>query len=156
MSYLKSDKLEVLRDQLAVAPFLERDGKWYFREVDIAAETGDSFDRIKLFFKTHPRLYYFLIDFISPVYCDWRSLNSFLNSMEGMVLNIGSGNSPILMDAVWNAGNWRGQFLWSLDRGSFPKTEGSLRRCISERFLLCKNRKWKIHHEYALFWSKKA
>lgn len=58
------------------------------------AETGDSFDRIKLFFKRHPRLYYFLIEFISPVYCDWRPFNSFLDSVEGVVLNIGSGNSP--------------------------------------------------------------
>jgi len=66
------------------------------------------------------------------------------------------GGIFILMDAVWNPGNWRGKILWSLDRGSFPKTEESLRRCISDHFSICKKRKWKIHHEYALFWSKKA
>jgi SAM-dependent methyltransferase len=79
---------------MKVAPLDGRDGKWYFHDVDIAAETGDSFDRIKLFFKRYPQFYYFLIEFISPVYCDWRPLNSFLNSVEGVVLNIGSGNSP--------------------------------------------------------------
>lgn len=62
--------------------------------MDISAETVDSFDRCKLFFKKYPRVYYFLIKVISPVYGDTRALDRFLDSVEGVVLNIGSGNSP--------------------------------------------------------------
>ncbi len=83
-----------LRRCLASNPLREVGGKWYFRKVDVAAETGDSFDRIKLFFKRYPRFYYFLIEFISPVCSDQRPLRRFLDSVEGVVLNIGSGNSP--------------------------------------------------------------
>lgn len=78
---------------LAIQPTREALGKWYFREVDVAAETTDSFDRIKLVFKKYAGLYYFLIRTFSPVYSDRRSLRRFLESAEGLVLNIGSGNS---------------------------------------------------------------
>ena len=40
------NRLESLRDHLALKPVQEVGGKWYFREVDVAAETGDLFDRI--------------------------------------------------------------------------------------------------------------
>jgi SAM-dependent methyltransferase len=83
-----------LRKSVACEPIFEADSKWYFRKVDLSGETTDSFDRIKLFFKKYPRVYYFLIEFISPVYGDKRPLNRFLDSVEGVVLNIGSGNSP--------------------------------------------------------------
>lgn len=86
--------MDSLRERLAIELLREVGGKWYFREVDVAGETTDSFDRIKLFFKRYPQFYYFLIEFISPVYGDMRPLNWFLDSVEGVVLNIGSGNSP--------------------------------------------------------------
>ena len=86
--------LNGMRSSLRVSPLHEKLGKWYFREVDVVGETTDSFDRIKLFFKKYPRFYYFLIEFLSPVYGDWRPFNCFLDSAAGMVLNLGSGNSP--------------------------------------------------------------
>ncbi len=42
--------LETLGDRLAESPLQEIGGKWYFREVDVAGETADSFE----FFKSHP------------------------------------------------------------------------------------------------------
>ena len=56
-----------LRNALSRQPIVDNNGKWYFRKVDISAETVDSFDRCKLFFKKYPRVYYFLIKVISPV-----------------------------------------------------------------------------------------
>ena len=86
--------IDSLRERLATDPLREVGGKLYFREVDVAGETTDSFDRIKLFFKKFPRFYYFLIHVFSPVCSDQRPLKRFLASAEGLVLNIGSGNSP--------------------------------------------------------------
>jgi len=76
-----------------ILPLKKSNSKFYFREVDVKNDTRDSFDRIKLFFKRFPKFYYFLIEFISPVCSDQRPLRRFLASAEGMVLNIGSGNS---------------------------------------------------------------
>jgi SAM-dependent methyltransferase len=97
----KISDLGSLHDRLATNPLREVGGKWYFRDVDVAGETTDSFDRIKLFFKRYPRFYYCLIEFISPVFGDMRPLKSFVDSAEGLVLNIGSGNS-IRRDGVLN------------------------------------------------------
>jgi len=86
--------IDSLRERLAIEPLREVGGKWYFRAVDVAGETTDSFDRLKLVFKKFPRFYYFLIHVVSPVCSDRRPLKRFLESAEGVVLNIGSGNSP--------------------------------------------------------------
>ena len=75
-------------------------GKWFFREVDVAGETTDSFDRLKLLFKMFPRFYYFLIHVVSPVCSDRRPLKRFLESAEGLVLNIGSGIFARKMEVV--------------------------------------------------------
>lgn len=93
--------MQMLRELLFTDPIREIGGKWYFREVDVAGETTDSFDRIKLVFKKHARLYYFLMQTFSPVCSDRRPLKRFLASAEGLVLNIGSGNSPC-QDGVVN------------------------------------------------------
>ena len=85
--------LETLCERLANEPLRVVGGKLYFREVDVAGETTDSFDRLKLVFKKFPRFYYFLIHVVSPVCSDRRPLKRFLASAEGLVLNIGSGNS---------------------------------------------------------------
>jgi hypothetical protein len=42
-----------LRNALSRQPIIDNNGKWYFRKVDISAETVDSFDRCKLFFKKY-------------------------------------------------------------------------------------------------------
>lgn len=86
--------IDSLRERLATDPLREVNGKWYFREVDMEGETVESFDRLKLVFKRFPRFYYFLIHVVSPVCSDRRPLKRFLGYSEGLVLNIGSGNSP--------------------------------------------------------------
>lgn len=93
MNHCPSKNLDALRDQLAISPLREANSKLYFREVDVAGETTDSFDRLKLVFKKFPRFYYFLIHVVSPVCSDQRPLKRFLASVDGLVLNIGSGNS---------------------------------------------------------------
>jgi SAM-dependent methyltransferase len=90
---IENTSFESLRGRLATKPLREVGGKWYFREVDVAGETTDSFDRLKMNFKKFPRIYYFLIHVVSPVCSDRRPLKRFLDSSEGLVLNIGSGNS---------------------------------------------------------------
>jgi SAM-dependent methyltransferase len=94
MKESNKDRAALIKSCLNESPLLERDGKLYFREVDVESETTDSFDRIKLFFKRYAGLYYILMRTFSPVYSDRRPLNRFLDSAEGLVLNIGSGNSP--------------------------------------------------------------
>ena len=84
----------LIKSTLAFAPLKEKLDKLYFYECNPKEQTTDSFDRIKLFFKKYPNFYYFLIKYISPVYSNQRSLSDFLETVDGIVLNIGSGNSP--------------------------------------------------------------
>jgi SAM-dependent methyltransferase len=79
---------------LSQEPILIKNGKQYFRQVDKENEITDSLDQLKLTFKKFPRIYYFLIHVTSPVCSDQRPLNRFLSSVNGLVVNIGSGNSP--------------------------------------------------------------
>ncbi len=92
--------LDKIRYSLNISPINEKNGRWYFREVDKSAETHDSFDQIKLFFKKSPRLYYFLISVISPVKGNMAPLRKFLGAVKGIVLNIGSGNEPKRMGVI--------------------------------------------------------
>jgi SAM-dependent methyltransferase len=61
----------------------------------------------------------------------------------------------MLLDAVWNPTNIRGRFLWSVDRGSFPKTASALEDHLTGHFGIDRRRMWKVHHEYALYWCRK-
>jgi SAM-dependent methyltransferase len=65
------------------------------------------------------------------------------------------GGKFMLMDAVWNPLNLRSRVLWSLDRGSYPKTRKSLEGQLAEFFSIQSTRVWKAHHEYTLFWCLK-
>jgi SAM-dependent methyltransferase len=96
----KSNRLEIIRSWLNQKPLNEKSGKWYFRYVDNKTETTDSFDRIKLLFKNYPRFYYLLIEIISPVYSDRRSLKKFITLAEKPILNLGSGNQPKLANTI--------------------------------------------------------
>lgn len=64
--------------------------------------------------------------------------------------------SLVLMDAIWNPANFRGRFLWLLDRGSYPKKEETLYSHLARHFTVERKRSWKVHHEYVLFWCKKS
>ena len=66
------------------------------------------------------------------------------------------GGTFILADAVWRLENTRGKFLWSVDRGSCPKTEEGLRRAIERYFIIDHFHDWKAHHNYALFRCRKS
>ena len=65
------------------------------------------------------------------------------------------GGEFMLMDAVWNSKNLRGRFLWSLDRGSYPKSRETLINHLEEYFSIKSTKNWKVHHEYSLFWCQK-
>jgi ubiquinone/menaquinone biosynthesis C-methylase UbiE len=56
----------------------------------------------------------------------------------------------LFVDAVWQPANLRGRFLWSLDRGSFPKTASDLKTMVAKHFFLEHEESWKVHHEYLL------
>ena len=94
MKYNKISKDQYVQNILKNIPTKKKDNRLYFRECNKDEETLDSFDRVKLLFKKYPKLYYFLVNYISPVYSNERSLKKFLNSVDGIILNIGSGNSP--------------------------------------------------------------
>jgi ubiquinone/menaquinone biosynthesis C-methylase UbiE len=65
------------------------------------------------------------------------------------------GGNFMLMDAVWNPANLRGRFLWSVDRGSFPKAASALESHLEDHLRIDRRRIWKVHHEYALYWCRK-
>jgi SAM-dependent methyltransferase len=94
MSPVGNNLLENLRPALQKPPLREAGGRWYFRQVDREEEVTDSFDRIKLGLKKFPRLYYFLIRVVSPVFGSFRSFDDFYADAHGIILNIGSGNEP--------------------------------------------------------------
>jgi ubiquinone/menaquinone biosynthesis C-methylase UbiE len=56
----------------------------------------------------------------------------------------------ILFDAVLNPQRLAGRMLWSLDRGSYPRTEEDLRKKLESRFKIIHWEKFAIYHEYIL------
>jgi len=56
----------------------------------------------------------------------------------------------VFVDAVWQPAYFRGRFLWSVDRGSCPKTASDLRAVASKHFVLEHEESWSVHHEYLL------
>ncbi|NBX83819.1 class I SAM-dependent methyltransferase [bacterium] len=87
-------ELERLKVALSVQPTSSAKEKWYFCEPDNLSAVADPLDRLKLFFKRHPRFYYFLVHVVSPVWINSRVRKKFLKNSTGVVLNIGSGNEP--------------------------------------------------------------
>ena len=62
----------------------------------------------------------------------------------------------LFLDALLNPENVAGNFLWALDRGSFPRALNDLRRHLEKGFIITRDKTWKALHEYALlFCSKK-
>ena len=60
------------------------------------------------------------------------------------------GGYIILVDAVLNKRRLAGRILWSLDRGSYPRSEGVLQREFAKRFEITRWEKFAIYHEYVL------
>jgi ubiquinone/menaquinone biosynthesis C-methylase UbiE len=58
------------------------------------------------------------------------------------------GGYMILLDAVLNQARFAGRVLWSLDRGSYPRSEHELQRKLSDRFKIIHWEKFAIYHEY--------
>jgi len=87
-------ELERLKVALSVQPTSAAKEKWYFCEPDNLSAVVDPLDRLKLFFKRHPRFYYFLMHVVSPVWINPFVRQNFLKNSTGVVLNIGSGNEP--------------------------------------------------------------
>ena len=54
----------------------------------------------------------------------------------------------ILIDPILNRQRLLGQMLWSLDRGSYPRTEEDLRKKLESRFKVNHWEKFVIYHEY--------
>lgn len=73
-------------------PIKKLNDKFYFIETNKYEMTHDSFDKIKLIFKKFPRIYYFLIEVISPVYSSKKPFKKFMELSGGILLNLGSGN----------------------------------------------------------------
>lgn len=91
---------ESIRPLLDKPPIAEYSGKWYFRSVDRSKETNDSFDRIKLFFKRYPNLYYFLMIVVSPVQGNYKIVKRFISESNGVIVNIGSGNQTLKQGVI--------------------------------------------------------
>jgi SAM-dependent methyltransferase len=83
-----------LQDTFITEPLKVDDGKIFFIQED-AQSSYESFDNIKTFFKQFDSFYYFLIYFISPVYYSLRKINKYLNSINGVKINLGSGNQKL-------------------------------------------------------------
>jgi ubiquinone/menaquinone biosynthesis C-methylase UbiE len=54
----------------------------------------------------------------------------------------------LLLDAIWNTTRIAGRVLWSLDRGSYPRTEEDLRSRMASKFEIEHWEKFAIYHEY--------
>jgi len=83
------------------APINKDLNKLYFRECDRNGETSDSFDRIKLFYKNHPKFYYFLIKYISPVYSS-QNLTQTLETIRKENRNSSVLWVPKTITTAWN------------------------------------------------------
>jgi len=60
------------------------------------------------------------------------------------------GGVLLFVDAVWQPENWRGRFLWSVDRGSSPKAGSDIRRIIADHLEVEHSQEWRVHHGYLL------
>ncbi len=85
---------EIFKDE-----FVYENGKYYFIKAEESLITDD-LDKIKYSFKKYPILYQFLIDIISPVYTNKDSLRKFLNSQNGLIVNLGSGNTVLFENII--------------------------------------------------------
>jgi SAM-dependent methyltransferase len=73
-----------------------KNGKFIFKHIELSNIEND-LDKLKNKVKKYQKIYYFLIDIISPVYLS-KDVEQFINRYIGkknIILNVGSGNSRI-------------------------------------------------------------
>ena len=63
--------------------------------------------------------------------------------------------SFIFMDAFWLPESIISKFLWSIDRGSYPKNKKMLLSTIETKFKIIKQKEIRIYHSYLLCLGKK-
>jgi SAM-dependent methyltransferase len=56
----------------------------------------------------------------------------------------------VFVDAVWDPARWRGRLLWRYDRGSFPRSEATLREAVSAQFAIARWDAFAMHHRYVM------
>ena len=60
------------------------------------------------------------------------------------------GGHLLLLDAVLDKDRLAGRVLWSLDRGSYPRSEDHLRKMFVGKFRVATWEKFAIFHQYVL------
>ncbi len=56
----------------------------------------------------------------------------------------------LFLDATWQPRRWPGRLLWAYDRGSFPRTEETLRHLINRDLSVLHWQRFAVFHEYML------
>lgn len=79
-------------------------------------------------------------------------LKCVLNEISRVLRN---GGKLLFYDAIWNPRNIEGRLLWLLDRGSFPRPKSELEDLLKKKFIIHKERSFKVLHEYIISWCVK-
>jgi len=60
------------------------------------------------------------------------------------------------MDAFWLPQSIKSRLMWSLDRGSYPKSKETLLSSIERKFKIIEQKELQIHHSYLSCLGQKA
>ena len=74
-----------------------------------------------------------------------EAVNGFL---EGCVKALRPGGALFIADPVWAPRRIAGRMLWSVDRGSHPRTPDTLRDLVSAHISITNERSTSVYHEY--------
>lgn len=82
--------------------YVLEDNKYIFNKLEFS-DIEDSLDKLKSLIKKYPKIYYFMINLVSPIYENKRVKEFLLknHSSDKIAINIGSGNS-VISDDVYN------------------------------------------------------
>jgi len=62
----------------------------------------------------------------------------------------------VFMDAFWLPQSIKSRLMWSLDRGSYPKSKETLLSSIERKFKIIEQKELQIHHSYLSCLGQKA
>ena len=79
-------------------------------------------------------------------------LKSALNEISRVLRK---GGQLLFKDAIWNPRNIEGRLLWFFDRGGFPRPKSELEGLLKKKFVIHKERSFKVIHEYIILWCVK-